>query len=518
VGANAFSLQLNSSFFTSTTACSGAAYPATCKGWEQFVHSNLAAQCAFIQYWLIAYNAPCPIGWLTSGPQPNGGVGPRPGDLESRQPGFDGASGCGRHGHAHRVEAIRSTRCRTWTTCSIWRQPGRPPSSISSATVAGPPPTSTPDRRLLLGPGWPPGSRPHPRALAHRRDEQSLFPAVLGYAPIEHAAGDRIHAKQRHAPDLALQFRSRRPGRKQSRRHPRFKGDGFSDIVWSDSNGNIAVWLMNGTQVELSGTAGTAPTTWSIVGQRDFNGDGTYDLLWLDTSGDLSIWFMIGTQVFSSAAVGNVGTTWSVAGTADFNKDGKGDILWRDSSGNTAIWLMNGASPYLPTASLGNIPTNFSVVGTGDFNGDGFADILFQDGSGNYSIWFMTGTAESSPSTSVLSSAAIGNISTNWTVVGTGDFNGDGMTDIVWRDNSGNTSIWLMDGASILISAGIGNVPTNWSLELTGDFNGDGKSDLLWRDNVGNTAIWFMNATTVWSSQSVAYVPTNWIVVNANAE
>jgi hypothetical protein len=125
---------------------------------------------------------------------------------------------------------------------------------------------------------------------------------------------------------------------------------------------------------------------------------------------------------------------------------------------------MNGASPYLPTASLGNIPTNFSVVGTGDFNGDGFADILFQDGSGNYSIWFMTGTAESSPSTSVLSSAAIGNISTNWTVVGTGDFNGDGMTDIIWRDNSGNTSIWLMDGASILISAGIGNVPTNWSL------------------------------------------------------
>jgi hypothetical protein len=38
-----------------------------------------------------------------------------------------------------------------------------------------------------------------------------------------------------------------------------FEGDGFSDIVWSDSNGNIAVWLMSSAQVILSGTAGTAP-------------------------------------------------------------------------------------------------------------------------------------------------------------------------------------------------------------------------------------------------------------------
>jgi hypothetical protein len=31
----------------------------------------------------------------------------------------------------------------------------------------------------------------------------------------------------------------------------------------------------------------------------------------------------------------------------------------------------------------------------------------------------------------------------------THDFNGDGKSDIVWRDTSGNVSIWLMNGATV---------------------------------------------------------------------
>lgn len=64
--ANKYSLQLNTNFF-STTTCGGAANPATCQGWEQFIYSSITLGEVFIQYWLIGFNNPCPPGWTTFG-------------------------------------------------------------------------------------------------------------------------------------------------------------------------------------------------------------------------------------------------------------------------------------------------------------------------------------------------------------------------------------------------------------------------------------------------------------------
>ena len=55
-----YSLQLNSGFFSSPTACSGGSV--NCQGWQQFIYSS-GLGTAFIEYWLIHYMAPCPAGW-----------------------------------------------------------------------------------------------------------------------------------------------------------------------------------------------------------------------------------------------------------------------------------------------------------------------------------------------------------------------------------------------------------------------------------------------------------------------
>jgi hypothetical protein len=60
--ANAYTLQVNTNPFASSV-CSGAGNPAQCSGWEQFVFFNGGSSgAAFIQYWLIRYNNPCPSG------------------------------------------------------------------------------------------------------------------------------------------------------------------------------------------------------------------------------------------------------------------------------------------------------------------------------------------------------------------------------------------------------------------------------------------------------------------------
>src|SRR5258708_6740324 len=60
---DAYSLQLNTEFFTPSTSfprCSHA-----CRGWIQFVFQNAPGLggTAFMQYWLINYGVPCPAGW-----------------------------------------------------------------------------------------------------------------------------------------------------------------------------------------------------------------------------------------------------------------------------------------------------------------------------------------------------------------------------------------------------------------------------------------------------------------------
>jgi hypothetical protein len=60
---NAYTLQINTDFFSGTAGCATAAVPANCSAWEQFVYENRDTfGRAFIQYWLIEYSKPCPVG------------------------------------------------------------------------------------------------------------------------------------------------------------------------------------------------------------------------------------------------------------------------------------------------------------------------------------------------------------------------------------------------------------------------------------------------------------------------
>jgi VCBS repeat protein/FG-GAP repeat protein len=142
---------------------------------------------------------------------------------------------------------------------------------------------------------------------------------------------------------------------------------------------------------------------------------------------------------------------------------------------------------------------------THDFNGDGMSDIAWRDIRGNTAIWLMNGAA-------ILSLGEIGTVPTSWSIVGQRDFDGDGKADLLWRDTLGNTAIWFMNGTQVASSASVGNLPMAWSVVGTGDFNGDGLGDILWRDGSGNLAVWLMNGASIVSSGAIGTVPSTWTV------
>ena len=283
-------------------------------------------------------------------------------------------------------------------------------------------------------------------------------------------------------------------------------GQVISDILWRDTSGNVGMWLMNGSSISQSSVLGKVPLVWAVVGQRDFSAIGDSSILWRDTSGNVGIWLMNGTQVASSTVLGNVPTTWSVAATGDFNGDGNADIVWRDNVGNVAIWFMNGWT-VASTATIGNVPTNWVIVGA-DMRGDIF---WRNTTTGDVAMWVMVDSQ-------VAQAVDFGLVPLSWTIAGIGDFDGNGSTDLLWRDGSGNVSIWLLNGTQILSAPILGNVPLSWFITQTGDYNGDGMSDILWVDNTGNVAAWFMNGTGVLSSTVYGNVGTAWTVQSQAAE
>jgi uncharacterized membrane protein len=143
-----------------------------------------------------------------------------------------------------------------------------------------------------------------------------------------------------------------------------------------------------------------------------------------------------------------------------------------------------------------------------DFNGDGTSDLLWRNANGAAAIWLMNGTT-------ALSSGGFGPYS-GWTVLGgEADFNGDGKSDLIWTRTDGAASIWLMNGTTPLSSAAYGPYP-GWTL-MSGnaDFNGDGNTDLVWTHTSGAVSIWLMSGTTVLSTASFGPY-AGWTLVSAN--
>ena len=229
-----------------------------------------------------------------------------------------------------------------------------------------------------------------------------------------------------------------------------FNGDGRADLfVHNIFTGELSAWLGGGTSSRWPSYGTVALSSgWVPIGTRDFNGDGRTDLLWRNAiTGELVVWLLDGGHNPSECLVWTVasGSGGAPIGTGDFNGDGRTNLLWRNAiTGELVVWLLNGGT-ILQNASYGTVASGsgWVPIGTGDFNGDGRTDLLwYNNHTGELVVWLLNGGT-------ILQSASYGAValSSGWVPIGTGDFNGDGRTDLLWYNTYTNAfSVWLLNG------------------------------------------------------------------------
>ncbi|MDB6028674.1 MAG: hypothetical protein JWM68_4897 [Verrucomicrobiales bacterium] len=198
-----------------------------------------------------------------------------------------------------------------------------------------------------------------------------------------------------------------------------------------------------------------------------------------------------------------------VVNVNDFNDDGKPDLIWQQigTSPVVSIWYMDGTN-VLSQSMLGNQPAvrGWRVAGSGDFNGDGKTDLVLQFGA-HISFWFLNGT-------NVTSTNGMTMMAATWRLVGATDLDQDGQPDLVWQHPAGYLAMTHMNGAAVRDSVVLHKrVPIGWAVRALSDFSADGKADLLFQNGFGGINVWNFSDTNYISSSARGRIGTAWRVL-----
>ena len=190
-------------------------------------------------------------------------------------------------------------------------------------------------------------------------------------------------------------------------------------------------------------------------------------------------------------------------GGGQFDSDHSAGHLLRRDDGTLRIDDVNGSR--VTAHVLGAVGTEWRVLGAGDFNGDGVGDILSQRATDHMVA------VHSIANDQVASHWFIGQVGDEWNFLGIGDFNHDGTSDLLWQRRDGTLLVHDIQSNQVVGTAQPGRIGTEWHFLAIDDFNHDGTSDLLWRRDDGMLLIQDMQSNRVSASVQLGQIGSEWL-------